>query len=57
MVKSAAGIDQAVQSLGGYSQGLYAEKWVPFSKVGNHPNPSFSIPKKSVMQKSYKMGE
>ncbi len=33
VVESAAELDTAVTSLGGYSQGLYAEKWVPFIKV------------------------
>ncbi len=32
VVKTAADIDVAVQTLGGYGQGLYAEKWAPFIK-------------------------
>lgn len=32
VVKTAADIDAAVDALGGYSHGLYAEKWAPFVK-------------------------
>lgn len=32
VVKSAEDIDAAVASLGGFEQGLYAEKWCPFVK-------------------------
>lgn len=32
VVSSEADIDAAVASLGGYEQGLYAEKWCPFVK-------------------------
>lgn len=32
VVKSEADFDAAVQALGGYEQGLYAEKWAPFVK-------------------------
>lgn len=32
VVKSAADIDSAVETLGGYAKGLYAEKWAPFVK-------------------------
>eukprot|EP00195_Chlamydomonas_chlamydogama_P017140 CAMPEP_0202897624 /NCGR_PEP_ID=MMETSP1392-20130828/6334_1 /ASSEMBLY_ACC=CAM_ASM_000868 /TAXON_ID=225041 /ORGANISM="Chlamydomonas chlamydogama, Strain SAG 11-48b" /LENGTH=613 /DNA_ID=CAMNT_0049583309 /DNA_START=147 /DNA_END=1988 /DNA_ORIENTATION=+ len=32
VVRSAADIDKAVAALGGYEQGLYAEKWAPFVK-------------------------
>uniref|UniRef100_A0A6S8IX41 phosphoribosylaminoimidazole carboxylase n=1 Tax=Dunaliella tertiolecta TaxID=3047 RepID=A0A6S8IX41_DUNTE len=32
VVKNAADIDSAVESLGGYETGLYAEKWAPFVK-------------------------
>jgi hypothetical protein len=32
VVKSAADLDSAAAALGGYSQGLYAEKWAPFVK-------------------------
>ena len=32
VVKTAAHIDTAVNALGGYEHGLYAEKWQPFVK-------------------------
>lgn len=32
MVKTPADLDGAVEALGGYSHGLYAEKWAPFVK-------------------------
>jgi phosphoribosylaminoimidazole carboxylase len=32
VVKSDNDIDSAVEALGGYGQGLYAEKWAPFVK-------------------------
>ena len=32
MVRSAADLDMAVSSLGGYAHGLYAEKWARFVK-------------------------
>ena len=34
VVKTAEDMDRAVQSLGGYEHGLYAERWAPFVKVG-----------------------
>jgi phosphoribosylaminoimidazole carboxylase len=33
VVETAAELDTAVASLGGFSQGLYAEKWVPYIMV------------------------
>lgn len=35
VVQSADRLENAVQQLGGYKHGLYAEKWTPFVKV--HP--------------------
>ena len=34
VVQSPDGLENAVQQLGGYKHGLYAEKWTPFVKVG-----------------------
>ena len=33
MARDAEGAAAALESLGGYQQGLYAEKWVPYVKV------------------------
>jgi len=34
VVQSVEKLENAVQQLGGYKHGLYAEKWTPFVKVG-----------------------
>lgn len=36
MVREVQGAAAAVDSLGGYGQGLYAERWAPYVKVGRH---------------------
>lgn len=33
IVKNFGDLEGAVNSLGGYDQGLYGERWVPFTKV------------------------
>ena len=35
VVQSVDKLENAVQQLGGYKHGLYAEKWTPFVKVGS----------------------
>ena len=35
VVRSREELEGAVQQLGGYGQGLYAERWAPFTKVAS----------------------
>ncbi len=35
MVRSREELEDAVEQLGSYGQGLYAERWAPFVKVGS----------------------
>lgn len=35
MVRSREELEGAVEQLGSYGQGLYAERWAPFVKVGS----------------------
>lgn len=40
VVASADALAAAVEALGGYAHGLYAERWAPFTKACTAPNDS-----------------
>lgn len=43
MVRSLQELEEAVETLGGYSHGIYAERWAPYLKVRpTNPKPDFA---------------